>query len=78
RFIKSLPRSHSNKLYRTRTEIERYFSRKKNVFHLGEEKTRGIKAFEANCYMTSIMEYLEYIATILGLFTKLAVKSRKL
>jgi hypothetical protein len=61
RFLKSLPRSWNPKFYRQRTEIERYFSRKKNVFRLGEEKTRGFKNFEANVYFTSIMEYLEFI-----------------
>jgi hypothetical protein len=62
RFLKSLPRTWDKKLLRSRTEIERYFSRKKHVFHLGEERTRGFRNFEANCYFTSIMEYLEYIA----------------
>lgn len=71
RWMKSRPRSHSKKLYKSRTEIERYFSRKKHVFHLGEERTRGLKSFEANCYLTSIMEYLEYFARVIELFTKL-------
>jgi len=62
RFLKSLPRSSNPKLYRKRTEIERYFSRKKNVFRLGEEKTRGFQNFRANAYFTSIMEYLEFLA----------------
>ncbi len=77
RFLKSLPRSWNPKLYRERTEIERYFSRKKNVFRLGEEKTRGFRNFEANCYLTSIMEYLEYIGSpriMLALFTKLITR----
>lgn len=47
-------------LYRKRTEIERYFSRKKHVFRLGEERTRHFKNFRANCYLTSIMEILEW------------------
>jgi Transposase DDE domain len=71
RWLKSLPRTWDKKLLRSRTEIERYFSRKKQVFHLGEEKTRGFQSFEANCYMTSIMEYLEHAARILLLFTRL-------
>jgi hypothetical protein len=53
-------RSHDPTLYRKRTEIERYFSRKKHVFHLGEEQTRHLKNFHANCYLTSIMEILEW------------------
>lgn len=71
RFMKSLPRSASKTLRKLRTEIERYYSRKKNVFNLGEEKTRGLQSFEANCYMTSVMEYLEYFAWLVALFTKL-------
>lgn len=43
-----------------RGEIERYFSRKKRVFNLGEERTRTLKNFRANCYLTSIMEILEW------------------
>ncbi len=43
-----------------RTEIERYFSRKKRVFNLGEERTRHLKNFRANCYMVAIMEILEW------------------
>ena len=71
RFLKRLPRSWDPKLRRSRTEIERYFSRKKYVFRFGEEKTRGFKNFEANAYFTSIMEYLEFIARWIALFTKL-------
>ncbi len=71
RYLKRLPRSWDKRLYRGRTEIERYFSRKKYVFHLGEEKTRGFTNFEANAYFTSIMEYLEFIARLAALFTKL-------
>jgi len=74
RYLKRLPRSWDPLLYRERTEIERYFSRKKNVFCLGEEKTRGFKNFEANAYFTSIMEYLEFIACWTTLFTKLKTK----
>ena len=57
-----------------RTEIERYFSRKKRVFRLGEERTRGLRNFRANCYFTSIMEILEWAASPklwMALFTKL-------
>ena len=43
-----------------RTEIERYFSRKKRVFNLGEERTRQLKNFRANCNMVAIMEILEW------------------
>lgn len=46
-----------------RTEIERYFSRKKRVFRLGEERTRGLANFQANAYLTSIMEILELATT---------------
>ncbi len=58
--LKYAERSRSKRLYKKRTAIERYFSRKKGVFHLGEERTRGITNFEANCYLTSIMECLEW------------------
>ncbi len=58
--LKYAERSRNKTLYKKRTAIERYFSRKKGVFHLGEERTRGLKNFEVNCYMTSIMEYLEW------------------
>ena len=43
-----------------RGEVERYFSRKKRVFRLGEERMRGLENFRANCYLTSIMEILEW------------------
>lgn len=55
-------RSRDPSLYRKRTEIERYFSRKKNVFNLGEEKTRHLKNFRDNCFLTSIMEILEWLS----------------
>jgi hypothetical protein len=55
RFLKSLPRDWSGALRKSRTEIERYYSRKKYVFRLGEERTRGLRNFEANCYFTSII-----------------------
>ncbi|MDP3997429.1 MAG: transposase [bacterium] len=50
------------KLYNKRTEVERYFSRKKYVFNLGCERTCGIDNFDTNCLMTSVMEQLEYLA----------------
>jgi len=64
-----------------RTEIERYFSRKKRVMNLGEERTRGLKNFQANCHMTSIMEILEFLArpeTLLLIFTRLGVVTLKI
>ena len=62
---RTLNRSFLNK----RSEIERYFSRKKRVFRLGEERTRHLKNFRANCYLTSIMEILEWMSGIRVLFT---------
>lgn len=73
RFLKMIDRTLTRGLLNTRGEVERYYSRKKNVFCLGEERTRGLKNFEVNCYLTSIMEHLEYIARLLGLFTKLVL-----
>jgi hypothetical protein len=58
-----------------RGEIERYFSRKKRVFKLGEEKTRHLKNFQANCCLTSIMEILEWMSGIIALFTRLIFES---
>lgn len=52
-------RSRDPSHYRGRTEIERYFSRKKRVFRLGEEKTRHLENFHTNCLFTSCMEILE-------------------
>lgn len=57
-----------------RTAIERYFSRKKRVFRLGEERTRHLKNFRANCYFTSIMEILEWMNRLRVLFTKLLLR----
>jgi hypothetical protein len=60
-----------------RSEIERYFSRKKRVFNLGEERTRHLENFRANRFMTSIMEILEWSTTPqlwIALFTKLVTK----
>lgn len=55
-------RSRSKRTYRGRTEIERYFSRKKRVFNLGEEKTRHLENFRTNCYFTSCLEILESLS----------------
>ena len=71
RWLTSLSRTLDWRLPNSRAGVERYYSRKKGVFLLGEERTRGIKNFETNCYLISIMEYLEYLARILALFTKL-------
>lgn len=60
RKLRGANRSRNPGLYRKRTEIERYFSRKKNVFNLGEEKTRHLENFRDNSCMTSIMEILEW------------------
>lgn len=70
-FLRRWPRSLNPGLLNKRTEIERYFSRKKNVFNLGEERTRHLKNFRNNCYLTSIMEILEWMSRIIALFTKL-------
>ena len=70
-FLRRWPRSLNPKLLNKRTEIERYFSRKKHVFRLGEERTRHLENFRTNCYLTSIMEILEWMSQILVLFTKL-------
>ena len=74
--IKSINRCLKRKLLNQRTEIERYFSRKKNVFNLGEEKTRHLKNFRANCHMTAIMEILEWLSENPAwrvLFTRLGI-----
>ena len=68
---KAKVRTLNKKFLNLRTEIERYFSRKKRVFKLGEEKTRHLKNFRANCYLTSIMEILEWMSRLLVLFTRL-------
>lgn len=73
-FLRRWPRSLNPELINKRTEIERYFSRKKHVFKLGEERTRHLKNFRANCYFTSIMEILEWMSRILALFTKLPLE----
>ena len=74
RQTKSLNRCLDQKLLNKRTEIERYFSRKKGVFHLGEEKTRHLENFNANCHFTAIMEILEWLSKdghLVVLFTRL-------
>lgn len=63
RLDKESDRCLKRRFLNKRTEIERYFSRKKRVFNLGEERTRHLKNFRANCYMTSIMEILEWSAS---------------
>ncbi len=60
--IKYADRSCNRELYKKRTEIERYFSRKKNVFNLGEEKTRTLSNFHTNCYLTAVMEIGEWLS----------------
>lgn len=70
--MKRRVRAYAPRLYRERTTIERYFSRKKGVFHLGLERMRGIQNFRAQTFFTAIMEYCEHIAkAILQLFSKL-------
>lgn len=74
RRLRGAKRMNKSVFYTIRTEIERYFSRKKRVFNLGEERTRHLKNFRANSYMTSIMEILEWSAKPalwIQLFTKL-------
>ena len=59
-----------------RTEVERYFSRKKRVFRLGEERTRHLENFRDNCDMVAVMEILEWSTTPqlwIALFTKLTL-----
>lgn len=59
RRMRGANRSRDKSEYRGRTEIERYFSRKKRVFRLGEERTRHLENFHTNCLFTSCMEILE-------------------
>lgn len=63
RTAKEADRYLKKRFLNKRTEIERYFSRKKRVFHLGEERTRHLKNFRANCSFTSVMEILEWSTT---------------
>lgn len=60
---KESDRCLTKKFLNKRGEVERYFSRKKRVFKLGEERTRTLKNFHANAYLTSIMEILEWVTT---------------
>ena len=62
RYMKRWERTSDSEIYKKRSGIERFFSRKKGVFNLGEERTRGLINFEANCHLTSIMEILEWAA----------------
>lgn len=85
RQLKLAERTITQDLLNKRTEIERYFSRKKRIFNLGEEKTRGLTNFRANCYLTSICEILEFIANnpsfqplLRLLFTKLIIQHLKI
>jgi len=61
RRLKAAERTVTKRLRNARTAVERYFSRKKGVFKLGEQRTRGIKAFRTECYLTAIAEYMEFI-----------------
>lgn len=63
RVAKQANRNLTPSLYNQRTEIERYFSRKKGVFHLGNERTRGLNNFDTNVTLTDVMAQLEYLAT---------------
>ena len=74
RSLKAVERALDPELLSRRTEIERYFSRKKRVFHLGEERTRHLRNFRNNCYLTAVAEILEWLTTPslwAQLFTKL-------
>ena len=79
RHVKESDRYLKKSFLNKRSEIERYFSRKKRVFNLGEERTRHLKNFRANCDMIAIMEILEWLTTPqiwLALFTKLIIAIR--
>lgn len=62
RLLKKAGRALHPTVYRKRTTIERYFSRKKYVFHLGQERTRHLTNFMTNCFTTSLMEILEWVS----------------
>lgn len=62
RKLRGAARTHDPIIYKRRTEIERYFSRKKRVFNLGEERTRHLENFRTNCFLTSAMEILEWLS----------------
>jgi hypothetical protein len=76
RRIKGWERTKDRALLKKRTEIERYFSRDKRVFGLGDNRTRGLENFEANSHLVSIGVILEWMTTPQiwhSLFTKLPV-----
>lgn len=62
RKLRGAGRTHDSALYKRRTEIERHFSRKKGVFHLGEERTRHLENFRANAYFVSGLQILEWLS----------------
>ena len=62
-FMKGRERTKNKMIYKKRSEIERHFSRKKGVFRLGEERTRGLTNFEANCDFVSTLQILEWLTT---------------
>lgn len=61
RSLKGAHRTFDRRLFNTRSEIERYFSRIKRVFGLGEERTRGLTNFRVNAYLVSIAVILEWM-----------------
>ena len=74
--FKSQNRTLGQSFLNKRTEVERYYSRKKRVFRLGEERTRHLKNFRNNCYMTSVMEIFEWLSKenhLWVLFTRLNI-----
>jgi len=52
--LKSKGRSLKKSIYNKRSEVERFFSTLKRAFKLGQEKTRGIRAFLENTYLACI------------------------
>lgn len=62
--LKAKGRSLKKSIYNKRTEVERFFSTLKRVFHLGQEKTRGIKAFLENTYLACICFMLRRLRTV--------------
>lgn len=62
KLLKEQGRCMAKREFNKRTEIERYYSRKKRVFNLGEEKTRHLKNFNINSHITSVMEILEWLS----------------
>lgn len=61
--LKAKGRSLKKSIYNKRTEVERFFSTLKRVFHLGQEKTRGIKSFLENTYLSCICFMLRKLWT---------------